>query len=159
MALKTDRQLNVTTIRFTCDVAAEEGQFLIYKASQPTGHAVGQGINELAPVATTQTGTGNPPAGTAIAGLLVTPVVSIDVNRQHRNWNKTEQLVNENVLLLTDGEVWTNSINGTPVAGSGAYVGPSGKVQTTQVNSIPAVGKFLTAKDADGYALVSVKMA
>ncbi len=94
-----------------------------------------------------------------MAGLLLTKVESIDVNRQHRNWHNDSQLVNENVLLLTDGFVWTNRINGTPVAGSGAYIGPSGNFHTTQLNSIPAVGKFETAKDSDGYARVSVKLA
>lgn len=157
MALKGDRATYVEDIQHTCDAAAEAGQLLI-KGTQPSGHAIGQGINDMNPVAT-PVGTGNPASGAKVLGVLMTDVVSVDTTRYHRNFHNNEQLVNEPVNLLRDGWVWTNRINGTPVADDIAYIGQSGNFATGQVNSIPAVGKFETAKDSNGYAKVVIKIA
>lgn len=179
MALKADREVYITDLKFTCDVAAEAGALLIYKSSQASGHAVGQGVNELAPQATLP-GTGTPASGTKVAGALLCGVENIydfalladgtpasglsagigdPINvRTHRNWHKTTQVVGENVPLLKDGAFWTNQVVGTPAAGDPAYLGASGKFSGTQSNSIPQVGKFETSKDADGYAYVVVKL-
>lgn len=178
MALKPDREVYITDIDFTCDVEAEAGTILIY-GTQPSGHAVGQGVNEAAPVATVP-GTGTPASGTRIAGVLLSDVEDIYAHalladgstasglaagvgdpalvRQHRNAHKTTQVVGENVPLLKDGKVWTNRVVGTPSAGDPAYLGASGKFSATQSNNLPQVGKFETSKDADGYAKVVVKL-
>lgn len=155
MALKGDRQIIETNIRFVCNSVAEAGKYLAI-ASQPTGSGVGIGLGDSATVVTAVTGT--PASGTIVAGLLLSDFVNIDPTRQHRNWQKTEQLVGEPAPLLTDGFVWTNAINGTPAPGDTAFPGPSGNYQNTITNAIPSVGKFWTSKDTDGYALVSVKI-
>ena len=48
--------------------------------------------------------------------------------------------------------------NATPVAGVDAFVGVSGLIGTSSTNSVK-IGQFLSGKDADGYAKVSVNIA
>lgn len=178
MSLKADREIYITDILNVTDQASAAGQVLIY-GTQPSGRGVGQGINESAPLVVPQ-GTGNPASGTRIAGLALQDVIDIYSyglladgagatgltngigdpisQRYHRNWQKTEAVVGEPVALLKDGKVWTNRVNGTPAAGDPAYLGPNSNLQPTQVNSLPQVGKFDTAKDGDGYAKVTIKL-
>ena len=158
-------------------MAAEAGQVLVFNNPQPSGKGVGQGLNGSAPQAQP---TGTVASGLKIAGLLMTDVEDIysyalladgtpasGLNdgigdpikvRIHRNFQKTTQVVGENVCLLTDGKVWTNKITGTPAAGDPAYLGANGTLQNTQAASLPQVGKFVTAMDTDGYAKVHVKL-
>lgn len=157
MALKGDRAVYQTNIRHICDTTGEAGVLMILKATQPTGRGVGQGINDSAPVAVPCTGT--PASGTRVLGVLIDDVKSIDPVTQHRNFQRTDQLVGENVCILTDGWVRTNKVSGTPAAGDTAYIGTDGAFANSQTNSIPAVGKFDTSKDTDGYAVVTVKLA
>lgn len=156
MALKGDRAVYETNIRHICDTSGEAGTLFQLKASQPTGRGVGQGINFSAPVAVPVTGT--PASGTRIIGVALDDVISLDPVRQHRNFQRTDQLVGENVCLLTDGYIRTNKIVGTPAAGDTAYVGAAGAFSASQTNAIPAVGKFETSKDTDGFAIVTVKI-
>lgn len=156
MALKGDRAVYITNIRHMCAVTGEAGTLMQVVASQPTGRGVGQGINDSAPAAAPVTGT--PASGTRILGVLLDDFVSIDPVRQHRNFQRTEQLVGENACILTDGYVRTNKIIGTPAAGDTAYVGSYGYFSNSQTNSIPAVGKFDTSKDTDGFCVVTVKV-
>lgn len=155
MALKGDRDIYMTNPDFICDVAAEAGQVLIIKATQPSGRGVGQAINDAAPVATLSS---SPPSGTVVAGLLLTDVQDIDEAVQHRNYQKVTQVKNENACLLTNGYVWTNKITGTPAIGGAAYLAANGTLGTSQTNSIPAVGEWKSSKDTDGYAKVYIKL-
>lgn len=157
MALKGDRAVYITNIRHICDTTGEAGTLMQLKTSQPTGRAVGQGINDQAPVAIPVTGT--PASGTKILGVLLDDVKGIDPVTQHRNFQRTDQLTGENVCILTDGFVRTNKIVSTPSAGDIAYVGANGAFSASQTNSIPAVGRFETSKDTDGYAIVVIKIA
>jgi len=178
MAIKADRVVTIDEISFIATQPAVAGQVAVYD-TQTTGHGVGQGINggepQCAPV-----GTGSPASGTKLAGVYLTDVVNIynyalladgagasglaqgigdpSLQRLHRNWQKTEQVVGENAYLLKDGKIWTNRVNGTPAAGDPAYVGANSNLQNTQVNAIPQVGKFETSKDTDGYAKVVIKI-
>lgn len=154
--LKGDRAVYITDIRCICNTTGEAGTVMQLLASQPTGRGVGQGINFAAPVAVPVTGT--PASGIRILGILLDDVVSIDPVRQHRNFQRTEQLVGENVALLKDGYCRTNKITGTPAAGDTAYVGTNGTLQNSVVNSLPSVGKFDTSKDSDGFAIVTIKI-
>lgn len=178
MALKPDREVYITDLKFTFDVAAAAGQIAILQ-TQPSGHAVGQGINALAPVATLQ-GTGAPGTGAIPVGVLLCDVENIyssalladgspasgiadDIKdpilvRTHRNYQKVTQVIGENVPLLKDGVIWTNCINGTPSAQDAAYLGNNSNFQNNQVNSQLKLGKFETSKDSNGYALIVVKM-
>jgi len=178
--LKPERAVYVDEIINVAPSAVEAGQILVY-GTQGTGHAVGAGLNEAAPQVV-PVGTGNPASGTRIAGVALQDVVDIyshalladgsdasgfvslgigdPINMRyfHRNTHKTEQVVGEAVCLLKDGWIYTDRITGTPTAGDPAYLGPNSNFQTTQVNSLPQVGKFDTSKDSDGYAKISVKI-
>ena len=63
------------------------------------------------------------------------------------------------VTLLSQGQVTTDMIvtGNAPAAGSGAYVGADGKL-TTDSSAGEQVGTFLSQKDSDGYAKVSVNI-
>jgi hypothetical protein len=64
------------------------------------------------------------------------------------------------VTLLRNGQVTTDRlVSGiTPTAGTPAYVGVSGLIGTSSTNAVQ-IGTFLSGKDADGYAKVSVNIA
>jgi hypothetical protein len=153
--LKGDRAVYITDIRHICNVAAEQGVVMVLP-SQSGGRGVSPGINDSAPVAAP--GSGTPASGTRVLGILMDYVVNIDPTRQHRNFQRTEQLVGENVAILKDGWVRTNQVSGTPTAGDTAYLGSNGQIQNSQVNSIPAVGYFQTGKGTDGFAIVTIKV-
>jgi hypothetical protein len=155
MALKGDRAVYIDDISYVSEKAEEAGSLLCVKATQPTGRGVGAGQNEAAPVATSLAAI---PSGTVVAGVLINNVVDIDQTRQHRNFQRVEQVVGENVTLLKDGFVRTNKISGTPAAGAPAYLATNGNFSPTQTNAIPPVGKFETAKGTDGFAKVTVKI-
>jgi hypothetical protein len=91
------------------------------------------------------------------AGVLLNDVVNLDLTRQHINWHKDEVQVGGKVTLLRVGQVTTDLVDGNPEAGDGAYVGPSGTISTTSTNAVK-IGTFLSGKDADGYAKVSVNI-
>jgi len=156
MALKSDREIHVTDISCTFNTPAEAGTLAVRVTG--ASYASGQGINDSAPVASTG-GTGVPASGSRVIGLLLDYVVQIDPTRQHRNYQRTEQLVGEPVAILKDGMVWTNKVTGTPAAGDPAYPGPGGTIQNSQANGLPQLGEFKTSKDADGYCKVYVKLA
>ena len=66
---------------------------------------------------------------------------------------------------MRKGYVLTNKISGTgtPVAGNYAYVADSGLISTsTRAIALDAgaqpIGRFMTAKDADGYAKVEINL-
>ena len=66
--------------------------------------------------------------------------------------------IGDKVELLTEGLVTSNLINGTPAQGDDAYVAASGYISTTQAAGAVKVGKFLSVKDADGYAIVKIEL-
>jgi hypothetical protein len=157
MALKADRQVNQTDISCFSNVVATGGQLAILKTSQASGHASGFGINDQTVEVTTQ-GTGTPSSGTRVIGVFLDDVVNVDQTKFHRNYQRVEQVVGENVCLLKDGWVVTDMITGTPVAGDKAYLGANSKFSPTQSNSNAEIGKFDTAKDAAGFAKVTIKV-
>lgn len=155
MALKPDRQINLDDPINVTDAVAEAGYIAVYK-TQPSGRAVGAGYNEQAKLVGVLSG--NPTSTTRVAGVFLDDVVDIDQTERHRNYHKTDVVVGEPACLLTDGWVLTNAISGTPAAGGIAWVGANSQFSTTQVNSGPSCGWFETAKDADGYAKVVIKL-
>ena len=52
----------------------------------------------------------------------------------------------------------TDQISGSPTAGATAYLADSGKIASTQDGTAVAIGQFLSTKDADGYAKVSINI-
>ena len=97
-------------------------------------------------------------SGAAALGVLLNDVVDIDQTRQHLNWHKDEVQKGSKVTILTKGFVVTDKISGTPTAGQTAYLSASGLIKGTQDTGAPAIGRFLSTKDADGYAKVAVNL-
>jgi hypothetical protein len=105
------------------------------------------------------------PSGKVPIGILLNDMVNIDLTRQHINWHKDEVQKGGKVTILRKGYVLTNRIStsGTPAAGDKAYVADSGLISTsaralTLDAGAVAVGRFLTAKDSDGYAKVEINL-
>lgn len=92
------------------------------------------------------------------AGLLMNDVVNLDLTRQHLNQHKDEVQLGGKVAVLTHGWVESNMIKSgqTPTAGSDAYYAANGELTVTGGGY--KVGKFLSAKDEDGYAKVEINL-
>lgn len=160
MALKADRYEVVTDIGFYMNHTATRGIIVCHD-----GNASGAAMDTANAVVATPTGGVTPTAsvsGKKPAGLLLNDVVNYDLTRQHINWHKDEVNIGGKVTLLRDGYVVTNSISGTPAAGDDAYFDASGNLTPTNpatTGTWPArVGVFRTAKDADGYAKVQIRI-
>lgn len=156
MALKPDRIELQTDISYFMNTTATRGGV----ASISTG---GSGValdDSNAVVAYVAAASGSKPVG-----ILLNDVVNLDLTRQHINWHKDEVQVGGKVTLLQVGQVTTNLVLGTPVAGAPAYVGASGYISATAPSDGTTedeayrVGRFLSSKDADGYAKVAVNIA
>jgi hypothetical protein len=152
MALKPDR------IEFLSDIS-------FFMTSIPAGStSVDRG--GVASVVTTSSGVGvsmvvsyaSSPSGAKPVGILLNDVVSLDLTRQHINWHRDEVQVGGKVALLRNGQVTTNLVGGTPSAGADAYVAASGYISSVQATGAVKIGQFLSAKDSDGYAKVSVNL-
>jgi len=152
MALKPDRIELLTDVSFFMNTTATRGGVV----SVSTG---GSGVamdDANAVVAYASTSSGALPVG-----VLLNDVVNLDLTRQHINWHKDEVQLGGKVTVLRQGQVTTNMIvsGAAPGAGSGAYVGANGLLGTDSDSGNNAkVGTFLSAKDSDGYAKVSVNI-
>ena len=149
MALKPDRIEFLSDISFFATSAAERGGV----ASVVTGGS-GVSMDDANAVVSYATN----PSGAKPIGVLLNDVVSLDLTRQHVNWHRDEVQVGGKVALLRNGQVTTNLVAGTPAAGSDAYVAASGYISTVQAAGAVKIGQFLSAKDSDGYAKVSVNL-
>lgn len=148
MALKPDRIEHLTDISFFMNTTADRGGV----ASFVTG-GVGVAMDDADAVVAYATAA----SGSVPAGVLLNDVVDLDLTRQHINWHKDEVQVGGKVTLLRVGQVTTNLVDGSPSAGDSAYVGANGQISTTSTNAVK-IGTFLSGKDADGYAKVSVNI-
>jgi hypothetical protein len=152
MALKPDRIELLTDISFFMATTAERGG-VVSAVTSTTG--VGVSMDDAnAVVAYAAVASGAKPVG-----VLLNDVVNLDLTRQHINWHKDEVQVGGKVTLLRNGQVTTNMLVAgiTPSAGTDAYVGASGLIGTSSTNAVK-VGQFLSGKDTDGYAKVSVNL-
>lgn len=152
MALKSDRIELLTDISFFMTTVAERGGVVSATATSGSGVSMD---DANAVVAYSAVGTGVNPVG-----VLLNDVVDYDLTRQHINWHKDEVQVGGKVSLLRVGQVTTNMLvpGISPTVGVKAYVGASGLIGTSSTNSVQ-IGSFLSSKDADGYAKVSVNIA
>jgi len=149
MALKPDRIEFLSDISFFATSAAERGGVV----SVVTG---GSGVSM--DDANAVVGYAANPSGAKPVGILLNDVVSLDLTRQHINWHRDEVQVGGKVAVLRNGQVVTNLVSGTPTAGADAYVAASGYVSSVQATGAVKIGQFLSAKDSDGYAKVSVNL-
>ena len=150
MALKPDRIESLTDISFFMNTTAERGGVV----SVVTGGS-GVSMDDASAVVRYVANA----SGALPMGVLLNDVVNLDLTRQHINWHKDEVQVGGKVTVLRQGQVTTDYLvaGSAPAAGSGAYVGASGLIGTSSTNAVK-IGTFLSGKDADGYAKVSVNI-
>src|SRR5210317_252829 len=149
MALKGDRNELDTEVTYFMNETASRG--VIASVSTQGSGAAMDSSSAVATVAAD-------PSGKAPLGVLLNDVVNIDQTRQHLNWHKDEVQQGGKVTILTKGFVVTDKVSGTPSAGDVAYLAANCLISGTQATGAPAVGRFLSTKDADGYAKVSVNL-
>ena len=152
MALKPDRIELLTNVSFFMNTTAERGGIV-------GALTVGSGTVSM-DNANATVGYAASSSGVRPIGLLLNDVVNLDLTRQHINWHRDEVQVGGKVTLLRVGEVVTNMIEPQVsfVAGSPVYLGPSGLLTSSQRDAQVVIGQFLTSKDADGYARVSINI-
>ena len=154
MALKADRYEESTDISFFYNEGtATRGGAVVLDAALASGAAMDQGGNKV------KYGTAGVPVG-----ILLNDVVNKDLTRTHLNQYKDDVQKGGKVTVLTRGWVVTNMIETSidPVAGDIAYVSASEAGDLTNVapggSGSLAVGRFMSQKDADGYAKVYVNL-
>ncbi len=155
MALKSDRIHIDSQIDFFMNETAERGG-IVSISTAGSGAAMDQGLA----VATYKAVA----SGCLPLGVLMCDVVNNDLTRVHENWHKEEVQVNGKVTIWNKCTVVTNRIVGTPTAGQLAYCGPSGLIsggsyQADQTGGATTpIGRFLSTKDEEGFAKVSINL-
>ncbi len=155
MALKSDRIHIDSQIDFFMNETAERGGIVSVSTA-----GSGAAMDQAAQLATYKTVA----SGCLPLGVLMCDVVDLDLTRQHENWHKEEVQKGGKVTIWNKCTVVTNRITGTPTAGQLAYVGPSGLIsggvyQTDQTGgAITPIGRFLSTKDEEGFAKVSINL-
>lgn len=98
-------------------------------------------------------------SGEAPAGILLCDVVNKDLSQTHLNYYKREVNIGGKVSILRRGVVTTNRIEPgvLPTPGQAAYFTTNGLLNVTSTNST-RVGTFLSGRNADGYAKLSVNL-
>ena len=162
MALKADRYEESTDISFFYNEGtATRGGVVVLDALGASGAAMDQGANKVKYATAT--------TGTVPIGILLNDVVNKDLTRTHLNQYKDEVQKGGKVTVLTRGWVVTNMIDGTPKAGDLAFTShenisahTAGNICTaaemTGASGELCVGRFMSRKDADGYAKVYVNL-
>jgi|TARA_B100000085_G_scaffold242594_1_gene234006 hypothetical protein len=154
MALKADRYEESTDISFFYNEGtATRGGAVVLDAAVASGAAMDQGGNKV------KYGTAGVPVG-----ILLNDVVNKDLTRTHLNQHKDEVQKGGKVTVLTRGWVLTDMIENSidPAAGEIAYISASEAGDLTNVapgsSGSLAIGRFMSQKDADGYAKVYVNL-
>ena len=158
MALKSDRYELQTDISFFCDTVLDRGLVVVYQDGTGSGAAMDQGVAVVTAEAAD--------SASVPAGILLNDVVNKDLTRTHLNQHKDEVQKGGKVTVLRKGYVVTNAIEtGVTVAvGEPAYLSDSttgsevGYLTNVVGTNGQLVGRFLSAKDADGYAKVEVNL-
>ena len=92
-------------------------------------------------------------------GVLLNDVVNLDLTRQHINYAKDEMQQGGKVLLLRIGTVVTDQISGAITLGDPAHFMGAGQLCSATANSnSPVIGRWLSKKDADGFAKVAINI-
>lgn len=153
MALKADRTHIQSHIDFFMDEVAERGGVAVV-STVGSGAAMDQSEAVVTYAAD--------PSGKLPVGVLMNDMVNLDLTRQHINWHKDEVQKGGKVTIWSKCVVVTDMIYpGEAVAvNEPAYLGPSGLLisEDTNTHATPIVGHFLSTKDEDGYAKVSVNL-
>ena len=175
MALKANQKINSQTTRYVTSTGAGysplmsgstsstifAGSAVILAATQPgvpSGQGSGQAVNDQALVAMAYVGA--PASGTKFLGVSHSEVKNYDLTKVPRSvLRPTEQVVGEPILIGNDVEVWTDRVTGIPVPQGDLFLAADSTFGVAAVNGNPVIGKWLTGKDAGGFAMISVKVA
>ena len=157
MALKPDRTHIDSQIDYFMSTVAERGG-IVSVSTAASGAAMDNSSAVCAYNAE--------PSGTKALGVLMCDVVNLDLTRQHINFHQEEVQVGGKVTIWSKGTVVTDRIlpGNTPAGGDNAWVAHSGYIANTDVATDDAdtvsriVGRFLSSKDEDGFAKVSINI-
>lgn len=160
MALKPTRIITESHIDAFMNATAERGGIVSFSSATASGEAMDQSEFTVDYVAN--------PSGALPYGILMNDVVNYDLTRQRLNEHKDEVQLGSKVTVVSKGVVVTDKIqpNQTPTAGAVAYLGASGLIASTDVVAAGGastterrvIGQFLSAKDQDGFAKVSINL-
>ena len=157
MALKADRYEESTDISFFYNEGtATRGGVVVLDAALASGAAMDQGGNKVKYAAAS--------ASDVPVGILLNDVVNKDLTRTHLNQFKDEVQKGGKVTVMTRGWIVTSNITGTPSPGNVAYADSvtAGNISTiagtAEASGNLAIGRFMSNKDADGYAKVYVNL-
>lgn len=155
MALKPDREYNEVTdiTNFWTTAAAEKGGVASIVTAD-SGASLGVNITDDPNVV----GYVVDPSGAKPKGVLLqTVAAAMSATRDFPNYDAQEIRPGDKCTLVKKGFVVTDMITGTaPTAGDNAYLAASGLISKTQATGAPQIGRFETAKDANGFARVSI---
>lgn len=149
MALKGDREELQTDISFFMNETATRG-IVVSVDTAGSGAAMDSAVALCKKQAND--------SGVYPLGILLNDVVNLDLTRQHLNQHKDEVQKGGKVTILRKGYVITDSIQGTPVGGADAYYAGTGLIGTASGGGRKLIGQFLSSKDADGFAKVSINL-
>lgn len=148
MALKPDRieLADGSRVKWFMNEVAERGGIVVLDSPG------GEGMDDPdASVIVPAGATGVP------AGVLMNDVVNLNLTRQRLNWHKDEVQVGNKVAVLRRGVVRTDVIDAsTPNAGDAAYYGANGEFTTSTGSD--QVGRFVSNKDAEGFAEIEINI-
>lgn len=150
MALKPDRHILQDDISFFMNETGNRGGIVVFSTFGSGASMDDTNAKVAYPGATV--------SGTVPAGLLLNDVVDYDLTKQHRNFYQDQVQKGQKVAIMTKGWVVTNNITGTPAVGSSAYYDLNGNLGPDSPANGTQVGRFLSAKDADGYAKVQIDL-
>jgi len=149
MALRPTRNEHLTDLSFFMDEVAERGLMCV-ASTQGSGAAMDQ---SAAAVKVASALSDEP------VGLLLNDMVNLDLTRQHINYAQDEMQKGGKVLLLRAGFVVTDQISGAITLGEAAHFVPGGSFCSATASShSDQVGRWLSKKDADGYAKIQINI-
>ena len=151
MALRPDRNEHLTDLSFFMNETAERGIVVVHSTGGSGAAMDDANAKVISPVTTV--------SGKNPAGLLLNDVVNLDLTRQHINFAKDEMQLGGKCLLLRRGFVVTDQISGSITLGEEAYFHTNGQLtSSTAYSGSTVVGRWLSKKDADGFAKVDINI-
>ena len=155
MGLKGRRQPVLTDNSYFCNQTATRGG-IVCVSTVGSGTAMDQSEAVVHYDST--------PSGAVPVGMLMADCVNKDLTDTTQNFHKTEFQLGGKAPLYIKGVVTTDMLHSgiTVSAGDSAYLHNEGRITNDQTDLgatvSPQVGRFLSAKDEDGYAKVQVDL-
>jgi len=163
MALKPDRQVIQYDLMYFASGTFSPGM-VVFQAAPPGSGGMDEGAQKAYIPTNVAGGTG--PSGLIPLGISLSEVVNIDQATAFLNPFKSQLQTGDKVAIGVKGDFRTNMLYGAAVATGAtypvvAYAAISGLLtdQSGYAGSgWPVVGKFLSRRDADGYARVRIDL-